>query len=182
MARLRAGDDAGLSALMERYSEPLFHFFIRCLGDETEAEDLAQETFVRVYQHRAAFDPQWKFSTWMFSIAMNLVKDRRRWQARHPAAVAQEPLAHMDEAHLTAETQPSPADGAEAGEQAAAVRRAIAALPEELRAPLLLAGYEGQSCAQIARILGCPPKTVESRLAKARQLLRKSLKSMIGAS
>lgn len=84
MVRLAAGHDAALNELMERHGEKLFHYLIRCLQDEEEEADLAQETFVRVYQHRAKFDSGQKFSTWLYTIASNLVRDRHRWRARHP--------------------------------------------------------------------------------------------------
>src|SRR5260370_967835 len=62
----------------------LFHYLIRCLQDEDDAADLAQETFVRVYRQRAKFDLGQKFSTWLYAIATNLVKDRYRYRTRHP--------------------------------------------------------------------------------------------------
>ena len=84
MAQLAAGQDASLNLLMERHGPKLFHYLIRVLQDEAEASDLAQETFVRVYQHRARFNSGQKFSTWLYAIATNLARDRLRWRARHP--------------------------------------------------------------------------------------------------
>ena len=84
MQRLVSGHDASLNELMARHGEKLFHFLIRGLQNEDEAADLAQEAFVRIYQHRAKFDASQKFSTWLYSIATNLIKDRYRWRSRHP--------------------------------------------------------------------------------------------------
>src|SRR6266508_3080375 len=84
MARLVAGGDAALNDLMERHAEKLFHYLYRSLQDESDAADLAQEAFVRVYQSRAKFDARQKFSTWLYAIASNLVRDRFRWRSRHP--------------------------------------------------------------------------------------------------
>lgn len=78
MARLVAGHDAALNDLMERHAEKLFHYLVRSLQSEEDAADLAQETFVRVYQNRARFDASHKFSTWLYVIATNLVKSRYR--------------------------------------------------------------------------------------------------------
>src|SRR5437870_11619146 len=82
--RLAAGHDAALNDLIERHGEPLFHFLIRLLQNETDAGDLAQEIFVRVYQNYRMFDPQQKFSTWLYAIAVNFARDRLRWRLRHP--------------------------------------------------------------------------------------------------
>ena len=84
MAQLAAGHDAALNDLMERHGEKLFHYLVRSLQDEAEAADVAQETFVRVYQNRAKFKTDAKFSTWLYTIATNLVRDRFRSKSRHP--------------------------------------------------------------------------------------------------
>src|SRR5437667_228279 len=78
------GGDSALSSLMERHAEKLFHYLVRQLGNEQDAEDLGQESFVRVFQHRARFDPAQKFTTWLYTIATNLSRDRLRYRARHP--------------------------------------------------------------------------------------------------
>src|SRR5581483_6425647 len=84
MQRLVGGHEVALNELMERHAPKLFNYLIRCLQNEEDAADAAQETFVRVYQNRARFDPKEKFSTWLYAIATNLVKDRYRHRSRHP--------------------------------------------------------------------------------------------------
>ena len=84
MERLAAGADPALNDLMERHATPVFHFLCRMLGDEQDAEDLAQETFVRVYRSRATFRTTEKFSTWLYTIAANLARNHFRWRSRHP--------------------------------------------------------------------------------------------------
>lgn len=84
MGRLANGHDAALNDLMERHAGKLFHYLLRSLQDDSDAADLAQETFTRVYQNRHKFDPRQKFSTWLYAIASNLVRDRYRWRVRHP--------------------------------------------------------------------------------------------------
>jgi len=181
MERLAAGHDAALNELMERHTGKLFNYLIRCLQNEEDAADVAQKTFVRVYQNRVRFDSQQKFSTWLYAIATNLVKDRYRWRSRHP----QVPLDAGNETMETGfhETMPgetpSPGESLEASERAEAVCRAIAALPDELRVPLILAEYEERSQAEISEILGCTAKAVETRVYRARQRLRVSLAELM---
>ena len=78
MERVQGGDDRALSERLERYRAPLFGFLARRLGDAASAEDLFQETWLRVVRARARFDPQRRFSTWLFQIANNLCRDRFR--------------------------------------------------------------------------------------------------------
>ena len=177
LRRLAAGHDAALNDVMERHAEKLFHYLVRCLQNEDDAADVAQETFVKVYQNRTRFDPGQKFSTWLYAIASNLVKDRYRWRSRHPQVSLD---AESDHSGPSLQESlpgggPSPPENVQAEERADAVRRAIAALPEELRTPLILAEYEERSQAEIGAILGCTAKAVETRLYRARQQLRVSL-------
>lgn len=177
MARLAAGHDAALNELMARHGGRLFGYLVRILRNETEADDLAQETFVRVHLNRARFRSSAKFGTWLFTIATNLARDRLRWRARHPnvSIEADESDPERGLKHTLAASDPSPAENLEASERAAAVRQAVANLPEELRLPLILAEYEEQSQAEIAVAMGCSPKAVEMRLYRARQQLRERL-------
>ena len=177
MARLAAGQDAALNDLMARHGERLFHYLLRILANETEADDLAQESFVRAFQNRARFRPTAKFSSWLFAIATNLARDRLRWRARHPqvSIEAGDPETERGLKHTLVASNPTPAENLEAAERAAAVRQAVAELPEELRLPLILAEYEEQSHAEIAAALDCSAKAVEMRLYRARQKLRDTL-------
>lgn len=180
MARLAAGHDAALEILMTRHGERLFHFLIRVLQDETEAADLAQEAFARVYLNRAKFKPAHKFSTWLYSIAANLARDRLRWRARHPHVS----LDAGDDADAglkssLAATAPTPPEALEQSERAAVVRRALSELPEDLRLPLVLAEYEERSHAEIAAMLDCSAKAVEMRLYRARHQLRARLEPFL---
>jgi len=181
MTRLVAGHDAALNELMERHAAKLFNYLTRCLQNEEDAADAAQETFVRVYQHRARFDPHHKFSTWLYTIATNLVKDRYRWRSRHPQVSldAENETAGKDFGGALPAEVPSPVEMMEATERAEAVRRAVAALPDELSIPLVLAEYEERPQAEIGEILGCSAKAVETRIYRARQQLRVSLANLL---
>ncbi len=170
MACLVAGHDAALNDLMERHGQQLTNFLIRCLQDENLAADLAQETFVRVYQHRNKFDARQKFSSWLYAIASNFVRDHLRRVACRPEVINTEDVLSQKAAQ-----ELSPSEEMQAQERTDAVRAAIAALPEELRAPLILAEYEERSQAEIGEILGCTAKAVETRIYRARQQLRARL-------
>ena len=177
MKSLAEGNDAALNVLMDRHGQKLFSYLIRCLQNEEDAADAAQETFVRVYQNRARFDTRQRFSTWLYAIATNLVKDRYRYRARHPriSLDAENSATGADFKESLSEERPTPAEQLETQERAETVRRAIGSLPEELRTPLVLSEYEGLSQAEIGKILKCSEKAVETRIYSARQKLRACL-------
>lgn len=181
MGRLMDGHDDALDDLMQRHGPRVICYLVRQLRDESEAADLAQETFVRVYQHRARFDPRRRFSTWLYTIATNLARDRQRRQLRHPQV-------SLDAANEASETTlrerleasaPSPPEMLQAEERAAAVRAAVSELPEDLRTALILVEYEDCSQAEIAAVLECSVKAVEMRLYRARQQLRERLAPLL---
>lgn len=178
MARLAAGHDAALNDLMERHAMSVFHFLCRMLGNEDDANDLAQETFARVFRSRDSFRADAKFSTWLFTIAANLARNQIRWRTRHPnlsldaeVEATGEPLGQSLPAGGN-----SPTDAALAAERATAVRAAVQQLPEDLREALVLCEWEELSVAKAAEVLTTTPKAVESRLYRARGILREKLK------
>jgi RNA polymerase sigma factor (sigma-70 family) len=177
MARLVAGHDAALNALMERHGGPLFVYLCRFLRDEDAAADLAQETFVRVYQHRADFKLGQKFSAWLFTIGSNLARSYLRTRSRRPEV----PLETSDGddrpsvADTLAATGNTPDEHAQRAEKQAAVRNAVAQLPDDLREAIVLCELEDRSVAEAAGILSTTVKAVESRLYRARQQLRTRL-------
>ena len=181
MERLAAGHDAALNDLMERHATPVFHFLCRMVGNEDDANDIAQETFVRVFRARASFRPGEKFSTWLFTIAANLARNHFRWRSRHPNVSLE---AETGEAEQTLGStlpanDPTPNEQALATERAVAVRAAVSKLPEDLREAIVLCEWEELSVAEAAVILKSTPKAVESRLYRARQTLREKLKSWL---
>lgn len=164
---LQRGENAALDRLMQRWQGPLRAFLYRHLRNEQDALDLAQETFVRVYRHRDRFRAGARFSTWMFQIALNLARDQARRTQRRPTDA-------LDSVPEPASESSVPAD-LEQAESVAAVREAIAGLPPELREALILSEYEDLSHAEIGDVVGATPKAVETRLYRARDLLRKRL-------
>lgn len=170
MQSLAAGNDLALNDLMDDWSGRVTALLYRMTGHATVAGDLAQETFVRLYQARSRFHPgnsQRPFSTWLFGIAANLARNHLRWRGRHPEAPLEEAI------------EPSggedPSTSAEQQEQSEAVQRAVTNLPADQREVLILSEYEEMSHLEIASALGCSPKAVERRLSRARESLRKEL-------
>jgi RNA polymerase sigma-70 factor, ECF subfamily len=177
MEALQRGDEIALNRLMSRHCEKLFHYLIRILQDESEALDLSQETFVRVYLNRAKFNPKHRFSTWLYTIATNLARDRIRWLSRHRNVSLDAPPKGADVtlAATVVESRLEPDERLEQNERITEIKRAVAALPVDLRTPLVLAEYEDLSVAEISEILKCTPKAIENRLYRARKLLRVKL-------
>jgi RNA polymerase sigma-70 factor (ECF subfamily) len=137
----------------------------RIVLNAREAEDLAHETFVRVWQQREKFNPAYAFRSWIFSIAVNLARNRMRWWRSRPEVALDQWMDTPGEA-LTGAAE------VERVERAKAVRDAIATLPTELREAIVLAEYEQMSHAEIAMTVGATAKAVENRVARARGKLR----------
>jgi RNA polymerase sigma-70 factor (ECF subfamily) len=173
MERLAAGGDAALNDLMERHATGVFRFLCRMLGNEDDAADLAQETFVRVYRGRASFRPAERFSTWLYTIAANLARNQFRWRSRHPAISLDAGAAAGEvPAGALPSGEQAPDAAVLAAERAAGVREAVDGLPPPLREVIVLCEWEERAVAEAAAILRSSPKSVESRLYRARQLLR----------
>ena len=181
MEKLCAGHDAALNELMARHATPVYHFLCRLTGNEADANDLAQETFVRVFKSCNRFRSSGKFSTWLFTIAANLARNHFRWRSRHPDLSLDAEDAGTDQplGSTLPANSPTPKEAALAGERAAAVRVAVKNLPEELRAAIVLCEWEERSVAEAATILETTPKAVESRLYRARGQLREHLRSWL---
>lgn len=181
MERLQRGHDAALNDLMARHATPIFHFLYRMLHHEDDANDLAQETFVRVFKAKASFRPEQRFSTWLYTIAANLARNHIRWRTRHPNvsldAEPDQPGYALGDTLVS--NAPTPKEQTLAAERATAVRAALEELPAEMREAIILCEWEEQSVAEAATILGTTPKAVESRLYRARQILRGQLKKWL---
>jgi RNA polymerase sigma-70 factor (ECF subfamily) len=181
MERLMAGQDTALNDLMERHATPVFHFLCRMVSNEEDANDLAQETFARVFRARASFRPNEKFSTWLYTIAANLARNHFRWRARHPnvslTASAEDPEQSLE--NILPAKDAAPSEQTLAAERAAAVRTEVTQLPEDLREAIVLCEWEEHSVAEAAAILETTPKAVESRLYRARKQLRERLQGWL---
>jgi RNA polymerase sigma-70 factor, ECF subfamily len=177
MTRLNEGDDLALNELMERWQKPLLSFILRYVGNEADSIELAQETFVRVYQSRQRFNFKSKFSTWLFTIGVNLCRNHARWRDRHPTIALESAQAteEASQSDFSVSDEETPSYLLEKSELAQHVREAIEKLPHELKTVVLFYEYENLSYDEIGKILGCTQKAVETRLYRARKLLRRTL-------
>jgi len=169
LARVKAGDESSLGALVERYRRPLFGYLHRMLGDAAEAEDVFQETFLRVVKHLPRFEEGRRVKPWVYAIASNLVKNvYRSRKYREKASIDQEGEAGEPlSASLAALSQAAPPELVSAGERAQAVREAVARLSPSSRDALVLFYFQGLSYDEIAQTLEVPLGTVKSRIHNA---------------
>lgn len=175
MARVRTGDEAAMGVLIGRWELPVKRVIARIVFNAGEAEELAQETMVRVWQKREQFREGAAVRPWIFAIAVNVARNRLRWWRRRPT-IALEEWSETESAGRGVRGEGiEGAGGLERAERAAAVQAAVAALPGELREALVLFEYEGLRQAEIAAMLGCSVKAVESRVARAKEKLRAAL-------
>ena len=166
MVSLQRGDTKALCQLIERWQDRLLSFTYRYVQSESIARDLVEETFIRLYQSNHHFDPKRSFSSWLFGIAANLCRNQMRWWARRP----EYPSENLPEIVETT----TPADVMNRQESDAALAGAVRQLPHDLRVTLILYYFEDLSYHQIAEVVGCSVRGVESRLYRARKsLLRK---------
>jgi RNA polymerase sigma-70 factor (ECF subfamily) len=169
-----AGDRERFGELVERYQSRLVNYLHRLVRNLDEAHDLAQEVFVRVYQALDRFDPQYRFSTWLFRVAQNAAIDviRKRRFRLVPLTRPDEDGGEASwELDLPAEG-PLALESLETRERDAQVRQAIDGLPWEYRELLLLRHYGELAYEEIAQAKGMPLGTVKNKLFRARQMLK----------
>jgi len=179
MLRVKRGDRAAFAALVEKYRQPLFNFVFRTLRDETETEDVAQNTMLQVWKSRARYERTAKFSTWLFTIARNLCLNEIRRRSRHPAE-------SLEETHAEHDDQPSrqyedkkvflPTENILHGELARKIEEALDELPENQRTAILLCRQDEVSYEEIAEILGCSLSATKSVIHRGRETLKEKLK------
>lgn len=184
MEELQEGRDGALSELIARWQQPLMAFTYRYTQNQVDSADIVQETFVRVYQSRDRYRPRARFSTWLFTIAANLCRNRARWRKRHPTVSLDLPGPEgegtgNDGEWMKDERAESPGQGLLDDERVQAVKAAINELPHDLKTAMLLFQYEEMSYQEIAEVVGCSPKAVETRLYRGRQQLKKRLESFL---
>ena len=179
MLRVKRGDRAAFAALAEKYKQPLFNFVFRTLRDETESEDVAQNTFLQVWKSRARYERTAKFSTWLFTIARNLCLNEIRRRSRHPAE-------SLEESHAEHEDQPLrqyedknvylPTENVLHGELAHKIEEALDELPENQRTAILLCRQDELSYEEIAEVLDCSLSATKSLIHRGREVLKEKLK------
>jgi RNA polymerase sigma-70 factor (ECF subfamily) len=175
----KQGDETAFAEIVSRYRNPITNYLYRLLNDYEEAVDLAQETFVRVYFAAERYHTGYAFSTYLYRIATNLaISEMRRRKRRKLLS-----LTGLFQPEGEAETQFDPADenplpdaNLLENEQKQVIARAIAAMPEKYRLPIVLRDIEGKSYEEVAEILNLGLGTTKSRISRARGLLKEKLK------
>jgi len=180
MLQVRDGDAAAFTELVLRYQNRLLTVLEHLVGSREQAEDLAQDVFVRVFKARQRYEPEAKFSTWLFTIANNVASNALRSRSRRREVGVPEgngadsaPLALDQLAKAASGFMPTRA--LDKAEQAEMVRHAVAALSERQRMALLLAKFEGMSYQDIAQTMGLSVQAVKSLLSRARVNLKEIL-------
>lgn len=180
MLRVKRGDHAAFTELVDRYKQPVMNLVYRFLRDATEAEDLAQNVFVQVYKSSSRYEVSARFSTWLFTITRNLCLNEIRRRSRHPAD-------SLDaSSHPESDEQPArqfediktalPADALLQGELERKINQAIDELPETQRTAILLCRRDDLSYEDIARIIGCSLSATKSLIHRGRETLKQKLK------
>lgn len=181
MLSLQRGDESAFDALVGRHRERVFRLACRYLGDETAAEDLAQESFLRVYRARHTWRPEAKFSTWLYRVTANACLNELRARRTRRAVEATAPRGPdggppAEPADPRAE---SPAESLVRAETAALVREAVSRLDGDQRLAVLLSKYEGLSYRELADAMGRSVPAVKSLLVRAREKLREDLAGIL---
>lgn len=180
VARAREGRDAAYRELIGRYERPVFSLIYRLVRNREQAEDLSQETFIKVLNALDRYDPSYKFSSWIFKIAHNTALDRLRKKEPETLSLDGSPHARdAAEAHassLTAvATDEDPESFTASRELGREIEAAIGELRPEYRTAVLLWHVEGRAYEEIAEIMGIPLGTVKTYIHRARNELRRRL-------
>ena len=187
MERYRAGDEDAFTLLVRRHQQPLINFIARYINDRDSAEDLAQETFIRIFKASRRYKPgQAHFKTWMYHIASNLCKNELRNRGRRNRYRVDNVVEGNGDSEQIDLIENAPADAASQPEVALerkelhdAIQRAIAELPEQYRMPLILRDLQGLSYDEISDALELRSGTTKSRINRARLMLKDKLKSYV---
>jgi RNA polymerase sigma-70 factor, ECF subfamily len=174
---LRAGDEEAYEALLERFQQPVYSLVQRLIEDQTEASDVTQEVFLKVFRNVGGFRNQSSLKTWIYRIAVNEAYNRRRWFGRHRKAevgLEADQNGHTWLEHLSDETR-SPYDLVLNEQRRQAIERALEGLNPVFRAAVVLRDQEELSYEEIADVLDVSLGTVKSRILRGREALRRAL-------
>ncbi len=183
IADLKAGSEDAFAILIAQYHQPLFSLIARNLDDPSEASDITQEVFLKVFRSIRGFHGGSSLRTWLYRIALRESSNQRRWWSRHrrreitldtPATEQEDDAPTL--ASLLADPHGSPLDHAEQGELRAQIETALRQLPEAFRTVVILREIDGFAYEEIADVLGANLGTVKSRLTRGRAMLRTLLR------
>ena len=185
MLDVKAGDTQSFELLLQRYRSPLVNFLYRMVRDREQAEDLAQEVFLRVYRAREDYVPSAKFTTWLFRIATNLALNSVRDNRHHKMEVSIDAPVTVDaedgdeKQFEVADQHPDIEEHLVEEARKQMIRHAIDKLPEKQRAAVLLHKYQELDYSEIAKILSCSESALKSLLFRAYEALRVELAPLV---
>jgi RNA polymerase sigma-70 factor (ECF subfamily) len=184
MLDVKGGDEQSFELLLQRYRTPVVNFLFRMVKSREQAEDLAQEVFIRVYRAREDYVPTAKFTTWLFRIATNLALNSLRDHRHQKLEMSIDaPLTDSDEGDErpfeVADKHPTIEQELVENERKKMIRRAIEKLPEKQRVAVLLHKYQELDYAEIAKILSCSESALKSLLFRAYEVLRVELAPLV---
>jgi len=185
MLDVKAGDEASFELLLHRYRTPLVNFLYRMVRSREQAEDLAQEVFVRVYRAREEYVPSAKFTTWLFRIATNLALNSLRDHRHQKQEVSMDAPLTVDaedgdeRPFEVADKHPTIEQELVEEDRKKMIRHAIEKLPEKQRAAVLLHKYQELDYGEIAKILSCSESALKSLLFRAYETLRVELAPLV---
>jgi RNA polymerase sigma-70 factor (ECF subfamily) len=182
MERCAMGSEAAFRALVSRYRTRIMNLVCRFINDRDRAEEISQEVFLRVFRNRERYRKSGKFSTWIFTIAVNLTKNEIRSRVRHRGTFS---LDAMDEESggqgvSFPDSKPLPDEDLNAHEIGQKVAEALHKIPARYREAVVLRDVEGLSYEEVGQILRIPGGTVRSRINRARLMLKERLKPYLG--
>lgn len=181
MLRFKAGDLPSFDVLLKKYFPRILNFIYRYTANETRAEDIAQEVFIRVYKSRAGYNPHATFKTWLYTIAKNCALNELRKNKRHMESLDR-PLTVQGEDMYRDQVDPKavrPDQLLMHRDKEQMVKKAIALLPKNQKTAIVLRKYDHLSYAEIAQIMRTSEKAVKSLLSRGKENLRKSLSKYI---
>src|SRR5919205_1623356 len=182
-ALAKEGREAAFRELVRRYERPVFSLILRMVRDRQTAEDLAQDTFIKVLNNIDRYRPEFKLSSWLFKIANNLTIDHLRKRQLSTVSIDGSPhaasAAEIEATSFDVEARgESPLEEMESRELGSAIEKAIATLRPEYRACIMLRHVEGRSYEEIAATLDLPLGTVKTYIHRARHELRRALEHL----
>ncbi|MBI3182196.1 MAG: RNA polymerase sigma factor [Myxococcales bacterium] len=185
MLAFKSGDARAFEVLVRRHRTPVFNFILRFTGQKQRAEDLLQETWLKVVRSASEYEPKARFTTWVYTIARNLCVDSARKESYRQADSLDAPVRAGDEGdgRLLGELLPDvggadPERGAHNARLRPLLERALLSLPEEQREVFILREYAGVQFKDIAQVTGVPENTVKSRMRYALEGLRRRLEKL----
>ena len=175
MLGVKAGADACMEPLCQRYRTPVIQYLYRLIGNRTIAEDLAQTAFLRVYRSRLTYEPTAKFSSWLFRIANHLALNWKRDHRREAGLLSLSAGMERDPERPIADQTPTVEQKLLHQARIQEVRQAIETLPSRQRTAVIMQRYRELEYAEIAEIMHCSPKTVKSLIFRAHHKLKTQL-------